>query len=75
MAGSKTRRNLAPVGENKLFERAPIKSSNISIPSLAQTPIPDHAPTSTPTPGPPSMYTNVNLLKATRLALELFIKS
>ena len=67
MARSKTRHNLALTGENKLVKRAPTEGSDTS------TPIPITFPTLIPALGLPSIYIDMDLQRATRLALELFI--
>lgn len=75
-------RNSTPVKEDKFAKSIPTKDSNTFTSSLAifwaQTLAFTQA--STPawafvfTPGLPSMYTDINLQKTTRLALKLFIK-
>lgn len=76
MARLQTRYNLALVGEDKFAEDVTTKDSNTPTLSLAiscpQTPASAQVPIFAPSL--PGMYTNINLQKATRLALELFIK-
>ena len=73
MAGPHTRRNAggAPINGSSTLEP-------ISAVSCASTPILAQVFTSTPAPasvpGPPGRYTNKNLQRATKLALELFVK-
>ena len=63
-------------GSNTLIPSPAISSTQTpapaQTPALAQTPAPAQAPA--PTPGPPGMYTDVDLQRATRLALESFVK-
>lgn len=76
MAGPRTWRNPSPVGKDKLTGKTPSKSSDTptstSIISCASI----SAPTQNPAPAPSQlgMYTNVDLQRATKLALELFVK-
>lgn len=82
MTGPRTRQspwnNPPPISKNELAEDAPgapTEGSSTPTPSPAispaLTPVPAQAPT--PAPGLPGMYTNIDLQKATRLALELFV--
>ena len=82
MAGPRSRRsprrNPPPGGEDELAggpPGAPTEGSNTPTPSppvsRAQTPADAPAPTPAPLRG---TYTNVNLQRATKLALELFIQ-
>ena len=71
-------RNLPPGGKNKLAggpPEAPTKGSNTPTPSLpisqAQTLADVSAPTPTPSGG---IYIDVDLQKAIKLALELFVQ-
>ena len=81
MAGPRTRRNPPLAGGDELARGAPTKSSGTPTPTpvISRPPTPALAisPTQVPAlaPGPPSMYTDVDLQRATRLALELFVKS
>ena len=75
MAGPRTscspRSNSLPTGKEKLIGgalEAPIEGSNISTATLATSPAP------APTSGPPGLYTDVNLQRATKVALKLFVK-
>ena len=52
-----------PIKSNSTFTCSPTISC-VLIPALAQVPI----------PGPPDLYTDVDLQKTTKLALELFVK-
>ena len=76
MARPRTQHNLLPAGKNELAGGALFEASDTLIP----TPSASHAPSltpaqdPTPAPGPPGMYTNVDLQRATRLALKLFVK-
>ena len=81
MTGPRTRRsprhNPPPGGEDELaggLPGAPTKGSNTSTPSppvsRAQTPADAPAPTPAPSSG---TYTDVDLQKATKLALESFV--
>ena len=81
MAGPRTRRspcqNPPPPSKDELAE-APTESTSIPFPvvSWAQTPAP--APNLAPAPASalslPGTYTDVNLQRATKLTLELFVK-
>ena len=79
MAGPCTRRNPPFGGEDELAE-APTEGNSTPAISRAPTPAPAQAlaPTSAPTPasvpGPPGRYTDKNLQRTTKLALELFVK-
>ena len=86
MAKPHTHCNLPLIGKDKLTEdapEAPTKNNGTLTPifaifyiltsMLAQ--IPTSIQASTPASGPPDMYINIDLQKATKLALELFIKS
>ena len=86
MAGPRTRhsprRNPPPGGEDELTggpPRAPTKDNNTPTPSppgsQAQTLVDAPAPTPAPTPAPPrGIYTDVDLKRATKLALESFVQ-
>ena len=76
MAGPRTRCNPLSAGKDKLATGAPSKGSGIPNPTLAAfcTPIPALTQDPAPAPGPPGIYTDVDLQKTTRLALELFVK-
>lgn len=72
MAGLRTCRNSAPVGKNELIGRVFTEGSNIFTPTPAI--FCALTPAFAPTLGPPGMYTDMNLQKAIRLALKLFVK-
>ena len=80
MAGSHTRRNTggAPINNSGTSKPTPAISC-APTPAPAQTSALAQAPASTLTsasvPGPPRRYTDENLQRATKLALELFVKS
>lgn len=78
MPGLCTCHNSAPIGEDGLAGGIPIKSSNtltfFLIISWLQTPTPIQASTPAPTLDSLSIYTNITLQRATRLALKLFVK-
>ena len=79
MAGPRTRRNAggAPTDDSGTPEPTPAVS-HAPTPAPAQTPVPAQAPAPTPAPasvpGPPGRYTDEDLQRATKLALELFVK-
>lgn len=76
MAGPRTWRNPSPVGKDKLARKTPSKGSGIptSTPTVFCASI--SAPTQDPAPAPglPGIYTHVDLQRATKLALKLFVK-
>lgn len=76
MAGLYICRNPALIEEDKLVESIPTKGSNIPTLFLANfcAQIPAFAQALTPALGLLSRYTNVDLQKATKLALKLFVK-
>ena len=63
MAGPRTRRNAGG---------APTDDSGTPVPTPAVSRAPTPAPASVP--GPPGRYTDEDLQRATKLALELFVK-
>ena len=77
MAGPRTRRYPPLSGKDELGE-APTKGnstfavSRTPTPALAQALAPTSAPASAPSP--PERYTDEDLQRATKLALELFVK-
>ena len=73
MAGPRTRRNAggAPTNGSSTSEPTPTVS-RAPTPALAQAPAPTTAPASAP--GPPGRYTDKDLQRATKLALESFVK-
>ena len=77
MAGSRTHRNPSLGGKDELAG-APTKGNSTPAVSHASTPIPAYAPAPTPAPasapGPPERYTDKDLQRDTKLALELFVK-
>ena len=82
MTGPRTRRSLRcnppPDGENELAGSLPgalTESSNTptSSPPVFRAQTPTDAPALTPAP-PRGTYTNVDLQKATKLALKLFVQ-
>ena len=80
MAGLQTRCNLPPSDEGELTGEARTKGSDIPSPSptafRVPTPVPAQAlEAPAPAPGPPGRYTDKDLQKAIKLALELFVKS
>ena len=78
MPGLCTRSNL-PLGNKNELAEAPTKRNSTLSPSLvvsqAQTPAPTQAPAFTPAPGPPGRYTDKDLQRTNKLALDLFVKS
>ena len=86
MAGPRTRRILPPIGKNKPAGEALTEGSSTPtlifvvfcslIPALAQASAPAQAfaPVQTPVPGPPGLYTDADLQKATKLTLESFLR-
>ena len=79
MARSRVRRspcfNPPPTGNDELAGGAPgalTNGSGIFTPTTATSCTP--TPTPAPVPGPTGMYTDVDLQRATKLALELFVK-
>ena len=79
MAGPSTHRNL-PFGGKDELAGASTKRNSTSAVFCAPTPAPAQALASTPTPAPasvpglPGRYTDKNLQRATKLALESFVK-
>ena len=77
MAGLCTRCNPPFSGKDELAG-APIEGNSTPAVSRALTPAPAQAPALTPTPasapGPPGRYTDEDLQRATKLALESFVK-
>lgn len=78
MASKHTCCNFALVVEDKLAKDISTKGNNSLTPSQIQTPIPNQAHTLAPAltsiPGLPGMYINLNLQKAKKIALKLFVK-
>lgn len=81
MAGLCTRRsprsNPLPTGKDKLAggaPGAPNKGSGTSTPTFATSRVPTPAPAPASASGPPGLYTDVNLQKATKLVLKSFVK-
>ena len=74
MAGPRIRRNLFLGGKNKLA-RAFIKENSILAVFCSSTPAPAQALALTLAAGLLGRYTNKDLQRATKLALELFVKS
>ena len=73
MAGPCSCRNPFPLaGKDKLARKAPTDDSGILAVFCAPIPTPPQAPT--PTLGPTCRYTDEDLQKATKLALESFIQ-
>lgn len=62
--------NFTFVGKNELVEETHTKGNKILTPILAVS----FAQTPTAAPGLPSLYTDFDLQKATKFALELFVK-
>ena len=77
MAGLPTCRNPSIGGKNELAG-ALIKGNSISAVSYAPTPTPTEAPFLTPAPvsapGLPARYTDKDLQRASKWALESFVK-
>ena len=77
MAGPRTRCN-PPLGDKDELAGALTEGNSTSLPSpvvsQAQTPAPTQAPAPTPAPGPLERYTDKDLQRATKLALESFVK-
>ena len=81
MAGPRTRRN-PPLGGKDELAGAPTKGNSTPAVSCAPTPAPAQGPAPTPAPasvpasaqGPPRRYMDEDLQRATKLALELFVK-
>ena len=79
MAGPRTRRN-PPLGGEDELAGAPTEGNSTPSPSpvVSQAPAPAQAsaPTLAPAsaPGPPGRYTDEDLQRATKLALESFVK-
>ena len=77
MAGLYTRCNFSLGGKDKLA-KAFIKRNSTPAVFRAPTPVPAQAPAPTLAPtsasGPPGRYTDEDLQRATKLALELFVK-
>ena len=78
MIGPRAHHNLfLPVGKDELTRNAPgapTKSSSISILLPAVFCVPTLAPAQAPAPGLPNLYIDEDLQRATKLALELFVK-
>lgn len=78
MAGLYICRNSFPASKNKLAGRASTDSSSILVVSYTLTPTPSLVFAFVPAPvfalSPLSRYTDKNLQKTTKLALELFVK-
>ena len=85
MTGPYTYHNSSLTSENELTRDAwgaPTKDSGtptpISIVFYAPTPTPTQVPapaqTPAPIPSPPGLYTDANLQRGTKLALQLFVK-
>ena len=81
MAGPRARRNPPPpAGEDELAGEAPTDGSGIPVPTPAVSRVPTLAPAGAPAPaqipapGPPVRYTNEDLQRATKLALESFVR-
>ena len=72
MAGPRTRRNPPPAGEDGLAGGAPSEGSGTPTPTPAASRVPTPAPASAP--GPPGKYTDEDLQRATKLALESFVR-
>ena len=72
MAGLRTCRNFPPSNKDELAGGAPTNVSGTLVP----TPAVSQAPTlaSAFAPGPPGRYTDEDLQRATKLALESFVK-
>lgn len=77
MAGLRTSRNFAPVDKDKLTKGAHITDSSIVslIFTFFHALTPALAQISASNPGLSDIYTDVNLQKAIKLALKLFVKS
>ena len=79
MAGPRNRRN-PPLGGEDELAGAPTEGNSTPAVSRAPTPAPARALAPTPAPapasvpGPPGRYTDKNLQRATKLALESFVK-
>ena len=77
MAGPRTHRNAsgAPTNNSNTSVSTPAISCTLT-PAPAQTFVPAQAPTPAPTSAsdPPGKYTDEDLQRATKLALELFVK-
>ena len=73
MAGPKTQCNLPPAGKDELAGGAPSKGSGTSTPTSAafRALTPALAPASALSP--PGKYTDKDLQRATKLALESFV--
>ena len=71
MTGPRTRRNPPPAGKDGLARGVPFEGSGTftSTPAASRTP----TPASASALGPPGKYTDEDLQRATKLALELFI--
>lgn len=69
-------RSPAVVGEDKLAGSISTKDNNTLIPSLATSRALITAPAKahSPTPDPQGIYTNIDLQRATKLALKFFLK-
>ena len=76
MACPRTRCNPPPAGKDELARRTLFEGSGIPTPTPAasRAPTPAHTQDPIPVPGLPDMYTNIDLQRATSLALELFVK-
>ena len=76
MAGPRARRNAPPpAGEDELagdVPGAPTEGSGTHTPTPAASRAPTPAPA--PAPGPPGRYTDEDLQRATKLALDSFVR-
>ena len=74
MARPRTRRNSPPAGKDELVEEAPSEGNGTptSTPAASRAPTPALAPASAP--GPPGKYTDEDLQRASKLALESFVQ-
>ena len=80
MAGPRTCRNPPFAGKRELAGQAAIKGSGNPSPPLASSCVPTPAPAQAeeapvPAPGRPGKYTDKDLQRNTKLALELFVKA
>lgn len=76
MAGPYNCHNPTLVADDKLVGSVSTKGSNtcISSPAMFQAQIPTLAQALAPTPGLQDMYTNIDLQRASKLALTFFVK-
>ena len=74
MAGPRTWRNLPPASKDELAERAFSEGSDTSTSPSAASRASILAPASASAPGPPGKYMDEDLRRATKLALELFVR-